>query len=68
MGWDTKSGTAVPAPQYLIKGRPVHTGSPENEQYFQATPWGVLELGVLNKAAADQLEPGDEVFVTIEKA
>lgn len=57
----------VAAPQYSIKGSAVYDGEGENEKFFQATPYGSIELGVLNKAAADQLEPGDEVYVTIEK-
>lgn len=53
---------------YHISGFPVHGGSKENDQFFHFTPGGKLELQVLNAAAADQLEPGDEVYVTIEKA
>ena len=56
------------APSYSIEAQVVYTGSPENEQYFLATPGGKLDLMVMNKRAADQIEPGDEVYITIEKA
>lgn len=65
MGYDTKGNKA---PAYRIEGFPVYTGSKEDEEFFQATPSGKLELGVLNKVAADILEPGDNVYITITKA
>jgi hypothetical protein len=53
---------------YKIKGYPVYQGDEENKKFFASTPSGTLELATVNKAAADQIEPGDEVFITIEKA
>lgn len=52
---------------YQLNAFPVYAGSEENDQYFNATPGGKLELLTLNKAAADQLEPGDEFYMTLEK-
>lgn len=58
----------VPSPGYSIAAYPVYTGDEENQKFFQATPGGKLELYTLNAMAGKQFEPGDEVYVTIEKA
>lgn len=65
MGYDPQGNKA---PTYKIEGHAVYTGSEENNKFFNATPYGKLELGVLNKAAADQIEPGNDYYITIEKA
>ena len=51
---------------YRIEGFPVYQGSEENEKFFHFTPSGKLELGTINKEAADQLQPGTDVMITIQ--
>lgn len=51
-----------------IKLVPVTTGSPENEQYFKWTPFGSIEIGTLNEAAASQFIPGKEYYVDFTPA
>jgi hypothetical protein len=46
---------------------PVVSGSQENEEFFGATPWGQLEIGVSNESL-DNLKPGDEYYIDITKA
>lgn len=53
---------------YRIKGYPVYQGTEEEKEFFASTPSGNLELATINKAAADQVEPGDKVYITITKA
>lgn len=53
---------------YRIEGYPVYTGYEEDKKFFASTPSGKLELATINKEAADQVQPGDKVYVTIEKA
>jgi hypothetical protein len=42
---------------------PVVTGSKENEDFYKYTPAGRIDLGVVNKAAADQFEQGKEYYI-----
>lgn len=48
-----------------IKLAPVYDADPtsENGQFFRWTPWGAIELGTVNPAAAEQFKVGAEVFV-----
>lgn len=46
-----------------VKMSPVYTGSPENEQFFRATPGGEVALYTVNEAAGEQFELGDEFYV-----
>lgn len=46
-----------------VKLSPVYSGSPENEQFFKATPGGEVALYTLNAAAGEQFELGDEFYV-----
>ncbi len=38
-------------------------GSPENKEFFAASPSGTLKLGVLNEKAAEQFTPGQHFFI-----
>ena len=42
---------------------PVTGGSPENEQFYRATPGGVIELVTINTDISNQLHFGDEFIV-----
>ncbi len=54
-------------PGYTIVAHPVYTGSEENKRFFESTPSGKLELGIINKLAADQLQPGSYILITMEE-
>lgn len=41
--------------------------SEENARFTKYTPWGNLRFGCENPKALEQLIPGEEYFVTIEK-
>lgn len=47
---------------------PVINGSEENKQFFQATPGGLIQLGLMNAEAASQFKPGAEYFVDFTPA
>lgn len=56
-----------------VKLSPVIGGSKENENFFKYTPYGNIEIGVLNDSAkgfsvAAEFEPGKEYFVDFSKA
>lgn len=44
---------------------PVYDSNPESEnaKFYNATPWGQITLGTVNKAAAEALPLGAEVYV-----
>jgi hypothetical protein len=42
---------------------PVNGGSEENKNFFQYTPSGKIELGIMNQEAAKQFEVGKEYYV-----
>jgi hypothetical protein len=44
---------------------PVIGGSDENEKFFQMTPYGKIELGLLNPDV--KFTPGKEYFITFEE-
>lgn len=44
---------------------PVHSGSPENEKFYQYTPGGKLSLQVLSPETAKQFIPGKEYYIDI---
>jgi hypothetical protein len=43
-------------------------GSKENEEFFRYSPWGKIDMGTVNAAAARQFEIGDEFYVDFTKA
>ena len=47
---------------------PVYSGSEENKKFFESTPSGGIELGVVNPEAAKQLEEGKEYYIDITPA
>lgn len=51
-----------------VKLSAVTSGSEENAAFFKYTPSGQLSLGVVNKAAAEQLEVGKEYYLDITPA
>lgn len=53
---------------HTIKLVPVTQGSPENEKFFQYTPFGSMEFGTINGEAAAQFEPGKEYYIDIKLA
>lgn len=42
---------------------PVTHGSPENEQFYKFTPYGSIQLGVVNEDASSKFSPGQEFYV-----
>lgn len=46
-----------------VELEPVTGGSAENESFFHYTPWGKLEMGIVNPAAADFFTVGREVYL-----
>lgn len=52
----------------LVKLNAVYGDSEENKKFFEATPSGSIELNTVKDEAAAQFEPGEEYFVTFEKA
>ena len=39
----------------------------EIKSFFEATPHGVFEATIKNDAAAEQFQPGDQFYVSLEK-
>ena len=46
-----------------VKLQPVTNGSDENKEFFKYTPFGSIEMGTINPAAASQFNPGSEMYV-----
>ena len=53
---------------FVIELQPVTSGSPENEQYFKYTPYGKIEVGTINKAAAADFVVGKPYYVDFTQA
>ena len=51
-----------------VNMRAVHDGSPENNQFSQATPSGTLEMHINNPTAFDFLEPGKNYYLDFTQA
>jgi hypothetical protein len=47
---------------------PVTGGSKENESFFKWTPFGKLEMGTLNQAAADSFIVGQSYYIDFTPA
>lgn len=47
---------------------PVYSGSEENEQFFRATPCGLIDLQVVNPTALAAFQPGKEYYVDFTPA
>lgn len=50
---------------YAAKMQAVTSGSPENESFFAATPWGTLELSTVRE---DHFEVGKSYYVDFSPA
>ena len=46
---------------------PVTSGSAENESFFKWTPYGSIDIGVVNKEAVAMFEPGEEYYIDFVK-
>lgn len=46
---------------------PVTGGSTENDQFFQYTPAGRLDLSIVNPDAAQMFEPGKTYYIDISE-
>ena len=44
---------------------PVTSGSPENEEYFQFTPYGKLTFGLIKTETAQRFLPEQEYYLDI---
>lgn len=53
---------------YSLAFEPVTSGSPENDQFFKWTPWGNVEIGTINPAAAEGFKVGGEYYLDFTPA
>jgi len=60
--------TWVPCEMQTIKLGPVSSGSEENKKFWQATPSGSIELGIINEEAWGAFELDGEYYVDFTKA
>lgn len=51
-----------------VKMSAIKDGSPENNQFAQATPSGILEMYISNPAALDFLEPNKNYYLDFSPA
>ena len=53
-----------------VSFEPVHSGSPENDQFFKNTPGGSIEIATIteNTAINSRFRPGDEFYVDFRPA
>lgn len=66
--YDAATGTYIPTVCRSFKLTVVSSGSEENKAFFASTPTGILELNILNDAAADQFVLGKEYYVDFTPA
>lgn len=60
--------TAIRTDGSKVTLEPVTGGSPENEKFFRYTPWGKIEIGTVNREAAELFVPGREYYVDFTPA
>lgn len=48
--------------------RAVTSTSPENAKFFNYTPSGTLEMGLVNPETAEQFVPGKELYIDFTEA
>ncbi len=53
---------------FTVNLQPVHDGSEENRLFFEATPTGEIELGVVGPVVAALFEIGREFYVDFTPA
>ncbi len=51
-----------------VKLNPVVGGSPENDSFYDATPWGTIELGIPSDATRQLFTVGAEYYVDFTPA
>lgn len=51
-----------------IRLAPVVGDNEENKKFYDATPWGFIELGTVNKKAAEAFEIDKEYYVDFTEA
>ena len=51
-----------------IRLNPVVGGSPENESFYDATPWGSIELGIPSPTTRGMFRLGQEYYVDFTPA
>lgn len=54
----------------VVELHPVYSSDPnsENAKFYNATPWGSVQLGTVNPAVAEQFKPGTEFYVDFTPA
>lgn len=57
------SVTETEGGQKSVKLQVVTATNPENSEFFKWTPFGTIDMGTLNAAAAEQFKPGTEMYV-----
>lgn len=63
------SVTPIEGEQKIVKLRAVTSGSEENKSFSRWTPSASLEMCISNETTAgDLFQPGQEYFLTFEKA
>ena len=55
-------------PVYAPPGSDERVTSKEDGSFWDATPSGELKMSVTNAAAAEQFQPGQDYYVTFERA
>lgn len=60
--------TKEPGEKGSVSLYPVCSGSEENKKFFDCTPAGSIQLGILNPEAFKQFEPGKEYYIDISAA
>lgn len=53
---------------YRIKLQAAYGGSDENDKFFNATPWGQMEVSTLNERAAAMFVPGKYYYADFTPA
>lgn len=53
---------------YKIILEPVYSGSEENREFFQYTPFGKIEIGVVSPSIAGQMQIGRDYYVDFTPA
>jgi hypothetical protein len=48
---------------YVVSLNPVRSGSKENEEFYKYTPYGQIEIGTVNKVAAEQFRVGKDYYI-----
>ncbi len=65
-----ENGKTVDKKVVTLEFNPVYSQDPahENRKFWDATPSGRIELGVVNQKAVDQFELGKEYYVQFSEA